>query len=118
MIHEIESEKKNPCNHLLAANRRKVDARKKVLQTLLARETDWHAKIANLNATTEDEETLFEAAPAEEIQEELRAALARAQAQRHDALTAFTKGQHAKVGAASRILSLTPDVVQMIIDRL
>ena len=74
MIHENASKKRNSRIHVLAANRRKVDARKRVLQTLLAHGNDWHVKIANLDATIEEEETLFEAAQNEEIEEELRAA--------------------------------------------
>ena len=83
MIHGHGSGDENPRSHLLAANRRKAHSSKKVLQTLLAHGTDCHSKIANLNAMTDDGETLIEVAEDEETKEELRAALTRAEAQRH-----------------------------------
>ena len=60
MIQEHESENRNRRDHTLAANHRKVHASKKVLQTLLGHGTDCHAKIVNLNAMTDDGETLIE----------------------------------------------------------
>jgi hypothetical protein len=48
----------------------------------------------------------------------LRAALLHAEGARRGLLEAFTLGQHERLGAASRILALAPDVVQMIMDRV
>ena len=48
----------------------------------------------------------------------LRAALLHAEGARRGLLEAFTLGQHERLGAASRILPLAPEVVQMIMDRV
>ena len=45
-------------------------------------------------------------------------ALLRAEKTRRAMLEAFTMGQHKRLGAAARILPLSPDVVQMIMDRV
>jgi hypothetical protein len=51
------------------------------------------------------------------MKEMLRSALLRAEGVRRDLLIAFTLGHHERLGVASRIRALAPDVVQMIMDR-
>ena len=53
-----------------------------------------------------------------EVVEILRSALLRAQEKRLAMLEAVIMGQHVRLGVASRIVALSPDVVQMIIDRV
>ena len=105
-------------NPRLPANRRGIEKAFKVIQTLLAHGTDVHTKIADLSATTDAGKTPAEVACTEDLKEIMRSALARAEKTRRAAVLAFTMGQHKRLGAASRILPLSPDVVQMIMDRV
>jgi ankyrin repeat protein len=54
----------------------------------------------------------------EEILEMLRVARAQAEEARQDMLEAFTLGHHSRLGAASLILPVAPEVMQMILDRV
>jgi hypothetical protein len=54
----------------------------------------------------------------EDIKEMLRDALLHAQEARRGLLQAFTLGQHKRLGAASHIRALDPEMVQMIMDRV
>ena len=113
-IRERGRRRRNP---LLPANPRKIEKVVKVIQMLLAHGNDVSAKIAHLSATTTVAgETPEQVAYTEDIKEMLRAALLRAEEARRGLLEAFTLGHHERLGAASRILPLTPEVVQMIMD--
>ena len=102
-----------------AAHRRGVERRAQVMQILLDHGTDVHAKIADLSATTNAGSTPEQLAHhSAEIKGLTRSALERHRETRRCAVVAFTMGQHKRLGAASRILPLTPDVVQMIMDRV
>jgi hypothetical protein len=104
---------------LLPANPRKIEKAVQVIQMLLAHGNDVSAKIAHLSATTTDAgKTPEQVAYTEDIKEMLRSALLRAEEARRGLLEAFTLGQHERLGAASRILPLAPEVVQMIMDRV
>jgi ankyrin repeat protein len=103
---------------LLPANRREIEKAEKVVQMLLAHETDVYTKIADLSATTDAGKTPEQAAYTEDIKEMLRSALIRVEKARRDLLIAFTMGQHQRLGAVSRILALAPEAVQMIMDRV
>ena len=100
------------------ANRRGIAKAVEMIQILLAHGTDVHTKIADLSTTTDAGKTPAEVACTEDLKEIMRSALARAEKTRRAAVLAFTMGQHKRLGAASRILPLTPDVVQMIMDRV
>ena len=101
------------------ANPRNIEKVVKVIQMLLAHGNDVSAKIAHLSATTTDAgETPEQVAYTDDIKEMLRAALLRAEEARRGLLEAFTLGQHERLGAASHILPLAPEVVQMIMDRV
>ena len=121
--HNVESVKERNRLHrnpLLPANRREIEKAEKVIQALLAHDgTDVHTKIADLSATTTDAgRTPEHVAYTDDIKEMLRSALLRAEEARRGLLEAFTLGHHERLGAASRILALSPDVVQMIMDRV
>jgi ankyrin repeat protein len=115
VIHERVRRRRNP---LLPANPRKIEKAVKVIQMLLAHGNDVSAKIAHLKATTDAGKTPEHVAYTDDIKEMLRAALLHAEEARRATLEAFTMGQHARLGAASRILPLAPEVVQMIMDRV
>jgi len=100
------------------ANRRGVETAVEMIQILLAHGTDVHTKIADLSATTDAGKTPEDVADTEDLKEMMRSALLRAEKTRRAMLEAFTMGQHKRLGAASRILPLSPDVVQMIMDRV
>jgi len=100
-----------------AAHRRGIERHAQVMQLLLAHGTDVYAKIADLSATTNTGSTPEQLAHhSAEIKGLTRSALECHRETRRAALMAFTMGQHAKLGATSRILALSPDVVQMIMD--
>ena len=108
------------------ANPRNIEKVVKVIQMLLAHGNDVSAKIAHLSATTTVDplmgsyggETPEQVAYTDDMKEMLRAALLRVEETRRGLLEAFTLGHHERLGAASRILPLTPEVVQMIMDRV
>ena len=104
-------------NPMLPANPRKIEKAVQVIQLLLAHGTDVLTKIAHLKATTDGGLTPEQVAYTDDIKEMLRAALLRAEGARRGLLEAFTLGHHARLGAASCIRALAPDVVQMILDR-
>jgi hypothetical protein len=101
----------------------------KVVHILLAHGTP-SDKVAHLSATTYGEydgaipgDTPQQLAPAEkyfndddDMKKTLRDALVHAEQSRRVILEEFTMGYHARVGAASHIVALTPDVMQMIIN--
>jgi hypothetical protein len=64
------------------------------------------------------QKTPEQVAHTDDLKEMLRAALLRAEEARRGLLEAFTLGHHERLGAASRILPLAPEVVQMIMDRV
>jgi hypothetical protein len=101
-----------------AAHRRGIEKQVKVIQILLAHGTDVSAKIADLSATTDGGKTPEQLAFTKEIKGLTRSVLLRHKETRRAMLEAFTMGQHAKLGANSRVLALSPDVVQMIMDRV
>jgi hypothetical protein len=120
VIQERVRRRRNP---LLPANPRKIEKAEKVIQMLLAHGNDVSAKIAHLKATTDGGEyghplTPEHVAYTDDIKEMLRAALLHAEEARRGLVEAFTLGQHVRLGAASRILPLAPEVVQMIMDRV
>jgi hypothetical protein len=47
-----------------------------------------------------------------------RALLLRAEKTRRDKCAAFAMGQHARLGAGSIIMTLTPELVKMVLDRV
>jgi len=100
------------------ANRRGIAKAVEMIQILLAHGTDVHTKIADLSATTDAGKTPAEVACTEDLKEMMRSALLRAEKTRRAMLEAFTMGQHKRLGAAARILPLSSDVVQMIMDRV
>jgi hypothetical protein len=113
-------------NTMLPANPRKIEKVVKMIQMLLAHGNDVSAKIAHLSATTTVDplmgsyggETPEQVAYTDDMKEMLRAALLRVEETRRGLLEAFTLGQHVRLGVASRILPLAPEVVQMIMDRV
>jgi Ankyrin repeats (3 copies)/Ankyrin repeats (many copies) len=110
-------------NPMLHANRRGIEKAAKVVQMLLTHGTDVHAKIAHLTATTDGGEyspplTPEQVAYSPDMKEMLRDALLHAEQARRAILEAVIMGQHVRLGAASHIYPLTPEVVQMIIDRV
>ena len=115
VIQERVRRRRNP---LLPANPRKIEKAEKAIQMLLAHGNDVSAKIAHLKATTDAGKTPEHVAYTDDIKEMLRAALLRAEGARRGLLEAFTLGQHERLGVASRILPLAPEVVQMIMDRV
>jgi ankyrin repeat protein len=109
-------------NPLLPANPRKIEKAVQVIQMLLSNGT-YSAKIAHLSATTDGGEygdplTPEQVAYTNDIKEMLRDALLHAQEARRGLLQAFTLGQHERLGAASHIRALAPEMVQMIMDRV
>jgi hypothetical protein len=110
-------------NPLRPANPRKIDKAAQVIEMLLSNGTDNSAKIAHLRATTDGGEygrpsTPEQVAYTNDIKEMLRDALLHAQEARRGLLQAFTLGQHERLGAASHIRALAPEMVQMIMDRV
>jgi Ankyrin repeats (3 copies) len=119
--HNVESVKERDRilrNPLLPANRRGIEKAVQVIQILLAHGTDVYTKIADLSATTDAGKTPEQVAYTEDIKEIMRSALVRAEKTHRALLTAFTMGQHKRLGKASCIRTLSPDVVQMIMDRV
>jgi hypothetical protein len=114
-VRECNRQLRNP---RLPANRRGIEKAVKVIQILLAHGTDVHTKIADLSATTDAGKTPEGVAYTKEIKELLRSALQRHEETRRAMLEALIMGQHKRLGAASRILPLSPDVLQMIMDRV
>jgi ankyrin repeat protein len=117
-VESVQERNRKIRNPLLPANRREIEKAEKVIQMLLAHGTDVSAKIANLRATTDAGKTPKQVAYTEDITEMLRSALLRAEGARRGLLEAFTLGHHARLGAASRILPLSTEMVQMIMDRV
>ena len=116
---EFVQERNRTLRHpLRPANRRGVAKAVEMIQILLAHGTDVHTKIADLSATTDAGKTPEQLAYTKEIKELLRSALQRHEETRRAMLEALIMGQHKRLGAASRILPLSPDVLQMIMDRV
>jgi hypothetical protein len=112
-------------NPLLPEKRGGIDKAVKVVQMLLSHGTDVYAKIARLKALTNaswmvtlTQKTPEQVAYTDDMKEILRAALIHAEESRRAMLEAFTMGQHVRLGAASHILPLAPEVLQMIMDRV
>jgi ankyrin repeat protein len=108
---------------LLPVNSCEIEKAVKVIQMLLAHRTDNHAKIAHLSAITDGGKYGHPSTPEQlaytnDIKEMLRAALLHAEEARRGLLQAFTLGQHKRLGAASHIRALDPEMVQMIMDRV
>jgi ankyrin repeat protein len=125
VIHESEFiQERNRLHHnpLLPANPRKIEKAVQVIEMLLSNGT-YSAKIAHLSATTDGGEygdplTPEQVAYTDDVKEMLRDALLHAQEARRGLLQAFTLGQHKRLGAASHIRALAPEMVQMIMDRV
>jgi ankyrin repeat protein len=125
VIHESEFiQERNRLHHnpLLPANPRKIEKAVQVIEMLLSNGT-YSAKIAHLSATTDGGEygdplTPEQVAYTDDVKEMLRDALLHAQEARRGLLQAFTLGQHKRLGAASHIRALDPEMVQMIMDRV
>ena len=103
---------------LLPANRRGIERAVKVIQVLLEHRADVHTKIADLSATTDAGKTPEQVAYTGDIKEMLHSALVRAEETRRDLLEGFTMGQQTRLGKASCIRTLSPDLVQMIINQV
>jgi hypothetical protein len=103
---------------MLPTNPRKIEKAKKVIQILLTHGTDVYAKIANLRATTVDDDTPEDLAYSVDIGDMLRSALLLAERERRDLLLAFAMGQHKRLGAVSHVRNLPTEVVKMIVDRV
>jgi ankyrin repeat protein len=90
----------------------------RVVQILLAHGVDSSGKIARLTATTNASETVEDLSCTEDMKEILRYAMVRAQEEHRSKLHAFSMGYNARLGAASQISALDPEVIQMIMDRV
>jgi ankyrin repeat protein len=118
-VASVKEGNRNLRTPLLPANRQGIEKAEKVIQMLLAHGTDVHTKIANLSATTTDAgKTPEQVAYTKNMKEIMRSALERAEGTRLDLLTAFTLGQHKRLGAESHIRSLAPDMVQLIMNKV
>ena len=115
-----------------SSDRRGFGKAVKIIQILLAHGTVYD-RVDYLNATagyspmkavlvdglwTEQPNTTENAAHDPFMKEMLRAALVQAHEERRAMLDAFTMGQHKRLGAASYISHLDPEVVQMVLDRV
>jgi len=101
-----------------AIHRRGIEKQVQVIHILLAHGTDASAKITDLSATTDGGKTPEQLAYTKEIKGLLRSALQRHEETHRAMLEALIMGQHKRLGAVSRILPLSPDVVQLIMDRV
>jgi ankyrin repeat protein len=101
-----------------SGDRSGIEKTARVVQMLLAHGTDVFAKIAYITAITDLNETSEQVAFTWGMKELLRNALLQAEPARRAMLEAFLMGQHVRLGAASHIYTLTPEVAQMIIDRV
>jgi hypothetical protein len=105
---------------LRPVNNRGVTKAVQVIRTLITHTSDVHVLIAALGisdavgGTPED----FVDGDEVEVVELLRSASRQAQEKRRAILEAFTAGQHERLGIASNIHALAPEMVQMIMDRV
>jgi ankyrin repeat protein len=114
----VSERNRNHANPRRRATTQKIEKAVRVVQILLTHQSDTSGKIARLQAQTLYSKTAEGVAFTPNMKEILRSAMETAQEERRSKLRAFTMGHHARLGAASHISALDPEVIQMIMDRV